>query len=124
MLANPAGRASRPMADTHDVLASLVERAKCKPGWTFRLAREDDALRLVITVAGYDSSKPEGGLIPFTVSHYFPVPTATYNEPTWRRWIFDRCRGVENHELGEWFRIGAERPFQPLPRPGEHPSTV
>ena len=34
------------------------------------------------------------------------------------------CRRVENHELGEWFRIGDERPFAPLHGPGEDPYTV
>jgi hypothetical protein len=110
--------------NTHDVLAELVARVKCKPGWSFRLAREDDsALRLVIRVRGYNSSRPDD-LVPFTVNHFYPVPEATYNERTWRRWIFERCRGVENHELGEWFRDGAERPFAPLHGPGEDPYVV
>lgn len=34
------------------------------------------------------------------------------------------CRGVENHELGEWFRVGKERPFSPLHGPGENPYVV
>ncbi len=38
--------------------------------------------------------------------------------------MFERCRGVENHELGEWFRIGSEWPFAPLHGPGEDPYTV
>jgi hypothetical protein len=110
-------------ANTHDVLRQLVSNALCKPGWSFRLKDEDGALRLVIQVAGYDSSKPDD-LIPWTVNHFFPVPTATYNEKSWRRWIFEMCRRVENHELGEWFRIGSERPFSPLHGPGEDPYTV
>ena len=105
------------------ILEQLVARARCKPGWSFRLKDEDGALRLVITVRGFDSSQPDDKL-PMTVSHFFPVPTATYNEKSWRRWMFERCRGVENHELGEWFRIGAERPFLPLHGPGEDPYTV
>lgn len=105
------------------ILEQLVARARCKPGWSFRLKDEDGALRLVITVRGFDLSQPDDKL-PMTVSHFFPVPTATYNEKSWRRWMFERCRGVENHELGEWFRIGAERPFLPLHGPGEDPYTV
>ena len=58
------------------------------------------------------------------MSHFFPVPIATYNEKTWRRWIFEMCRRVENHELGEWFRVGGVRPFAPLHGPGEDPYTV
>ena len=109
--------------NTHDVLRALVAKAKCKPGWTFHLADEDGALTLVIVVPGYDSARPSD-LRPRTTSHHHRVPTATYTERAWRRWMFERCRGVENHELGEWFRIGAERPFAPLHGPGEDPYTV
>ena len=111
------------MSDTHDLLAAIVTKVKCKPGWSFRLKSEDGALRLVIRIPGFDSRTPSLE-VPFVVDHYFPVPTATYNERTWRRWIFEMCRRVENHELGEWFRIGAERPFAPLHGPGEDPYTV
>lgn len=109
--------------DTFDILNGLVRLAKCKPGWSFRLRDEDGALRLVITVSGYDSSQPDD-LIPMTVSHFFPVPTATYNEKSWQRWMFEMCRRVENHEMGEWFRIGDKWPFAPLHGPGEDPYTV
>lgn len=111
----------REATDTFSVLSGLVAKASCKPGWSFRLANEDGALRLVIAVQGVDSYHPQN---PLRVAHVFPVPTATYNEKTWRRWIFERCRGVENHELGEWFKIGDERPFAPLHGPGEDPYSV
>jgi hypothetical protein len=90
------------------------------------LVEEDGAQRLVISVLGYDSSAPDclTRYPTMTVRHFFPVPEATYNGATWRRWIFERCRGVENHELGEWLRFGDERPFQPLHGPGEDPYTV
>jgi hypothetical protein len=109
--------------DTHDILRQLVAKARCKPGWTFRLQDEDGALRFVVHVPGYDSARPDD-LTPMAINHFFPVPTATYNEKTWRRWMFERCRGIENHELGEWFRIGSEMPFAPLHGPGEDPYTV
>lgn len=109
--------------NTHDILGQLVMQAQCKPGWSFRLKHEDNALRLVVRVAGFDSSLPDN-LVPKTIDHYFPVPTATYNERSWRRWMFEVCRRVENHELGEWFRIGSDRPFAPLHGPGEDPYTV
>lgn len=110
-------------ADTHDILRQIVERARCKPGWSFRMQSEDGALRLVIRVTGLDSSLPDDE-VPITINHFFPVPTATYNEKSWRRWVFEMCRRVENHELGEWFRIGSEWPFAPLHGPGEDPYTV
>lgn len=107
--------------NTFEVLAELVSKATCKPGWAFALRDEEDALRLVITVQGQDSYEPE---IPLRVAHLFPVPTATYNEKSWRRWIFEMCRRVENHELGEWFKIDGKRPFAPMYGPGEDPYTV
>lgn len=111
------------MSDTHDILSTVVDQVKCKPGWEFRLVKEDGALRLVIYVPGYNSAHPDD-LQRFNVNHFFPVPIATYNYNTWRRWVFEMCRRVENHELGEWFRIGDERPFSPLHGPGEDPYTV
>jgi hypothetical protein len=109
------------MPDTFNILSDLVSRVKCKPNWSFRIANEEGALRLVITVPGFDTYNPDNRL---TVSHWFPVPITTYNEKSWRRWIFEQCRRLENHELGEWFRIGDERPFAPLHGPGEDPYTV
>jgi len=109
--------------DTHDILRRLVALAKCKPGWRFRLVDDDGALRFVVYVPGYDSARPDD-LTSMAINHFFPVPTATYNEKTWRRWMFEMCRRVENHELGEWFRIGSEWPFAPLHGPGEDPYTI
>lgn len=113
------------MAHTHDLLAEIVAQVACKPGWLFDLRRPSGDVypKLVITVPGYDSARPSE-ITEYTVSHYFPVPEATFNAASWRRWIFECCRRLENHELGEWFRIGAERPFAPLHGPGEDPYTV
>jgi hypothetical protein len=107
--------------NTFDTLILLVEKIKCKPGWSFKTTTEDGFLLLVITVNGHDSYNAENRL---RVNHYYPVPEATYNEKSWLRWIFERCRGVENHELGEWFTIDGRRPFAPLHGPGEDPYTV
>ncbi len=107
--------------NTFGMLSDLVSKVSCKPGWEFELVNEDGALHLVITVPGRDSYRPEN---PLTVRHFFPVPTTTYNAKTWRRWIFEMCRRLENHELGEWFQIGGARPFAPLHGPGEDPYTV
>lgn len=107
--------------DTFDILAKMVCNAQCKPGWTFRLVYEDEALRLVIGVTSQDAYDESRSRI---TDHHFPVPTATYNEKSWQRWIFEMCRRLENHELGEWFRVSNERPFAPLHGPGEDPYTV
>jgi hypothetical protein len=108
-------------ANTFDILGKIVAKTKCKPEWRFRLVDENGALRLVITVSGFDTYNKSDRL---TVSHYFPVPITTYNEKSWKRWIFEMCRRLENHELGEWFMIDDERPFAPLHGPGEDPYTV
>jgi hypothetical protein len=107
--------------NTHDVLADLIARASCKPGWSFRLETKDDILRMYITVLGPDTNNPCERI---RIGHESLVPTATYNAKTWRRWIFEQCRRVENHELGEWFKIDGKRSFPPLHGPGEDPYTV
>lgn len=107
--------------NSHHILTALVNKVACKPGWSFSLRDENGALRLVIQVDGHNSDHPEDRIV---VSHFFPVPMATYNEATWKEWIFSRCQGVENHELGEWFRINGHQPFRPLHGPGEDPYTV
>lgn len=157
------------MANTHSILADLVSRCKCKPGWSFALETpEGDVFpKLVITVPGYDSAGASstdavlrmsrqvqveserqyqlnqvyavtprlvdalddlrsawGAHRRFTVRHFRPVPEAEYNEATWKRWLFDQCRLVENHEMGEWFRIDGVQAFPPLHGPGEDPYTV
>jgi hypothetical protein len=107
--------------NTHDVLRTLVKKVQCKPNWSFRIINEEGFLSLVITVEGPDSYNEDHSML---VSHWYPVPEATYNEKSWLRWIFERCRGIENHELGEWFKIDGRRPFAPLHGPGEDPYVV
>ena len=110
------------MPDTFDILREVVAKASYKPGWTMKIVEEDGALRLVITdhrcVDAYNPGQP------MPLAHYHPVPIATYNEKTWKRWIYEQCRRVENHEIGEWLRWGDERPFAPMHGPGEDPYTV
>jgi hypothetical protein len=108
--------------NTFHILRKLVEEVRCKPGWSFSLLDEDGALRLIITVECFDSFNPE---FPFRVRHYHPVPTVTFNEKSWRRWIFDQCIRTETHEVSEWLRFGFDnkeiRPFLPTHGPGEDP---
>jgi len=109
--------------NTFDILERVVEETKCKPGWSFFLKNEDGAMRLIIQIDGvhnYDHSKR------FVVNHIHPVPITTYNEQSWRRWIFEQCIRTMNHELGESLRFGPDqiRPFAPCHGPGEDPYTV
>jgi hypothetical protein len=109
--------------NTFELLQHIVNETKCKPGWSFRLVNEGGALRLVITIEGVDNYDPSRPLI---LNHYQPVPITTYNEKTWRRWIFEQCIRTMTHELGESLRFGPDevRPFAPMHGPGEDPYTV
>lgn len=109
------------MPNTFNILRKVVSEAKCKPGWTFRIAEEDGALRLVITITGADNYDH---MRRFMVSHYHPVPITTYNEKSWRRWVFEQCLRTMNHELGEALNFNGVRPFAPMHGPGEDPYTV
>lgn len=107
--------------NTFAILRDLVGRVTCKPGWRFSLADDEEGFRLVIFVPGQDSRAPERYL---AVNHFFPIPVTTWNAKSWRRWLFEQCRRVEDHELGEWFLVEGERPFAPLHGPGNDPYTV
>jgi hypothetical protein len=107
--------------NTFEILRSVVDRATCKPGWEFGLSDDDEGPRLVIHVPGENARAPG---TPLRIAHYFPAPTTTWNEKSWRRWVFECCRKVEDHELGEWFLIDGERPFAPCHSPGFDPYTV
>jgi len=110
--------------NTHHILNSVVARARCLPGWSFRTTIDDNENAvLVIRVSGHNSATPDD-LKQYTIDHYFPLPMACYNEASWRRWVFEMCRRVMNHEIGEWLRFGDTRPFLPLHGPGEDPYTV
>jgi hypothetical protein len=67
------------------------------------------------------------------VTHYHPVPAATFNRAAWERWLFDRLMDTVRHEAAEWFRFEPEapgggtyadevrRPFAPTHGPGDDP---
>jgi hypothetical protein len=133
-------------------LAALVDRLAYRTdrGWRVWLADiERDAprdgqpgsrgLTLVVQRAGPDSYEPQNML---RVNHYFPVPPATYDERSWRRWLFDRLGDVDTHERCEDFILvhraeggyikadGShadelhERPYAPSHGPGNDPYLV
>lgn len=109
--------------DTFDLLRAIVASTKCKPGWSFALANDGGAMRLVISLDTNNNYCSEDD---YHIKHYHPVPIATYNERTWRRWIFEKCLATMNHELGEALRFGPDevRPFVPMHGPGEDPYTI
>lgn len=108
------------MSNTFDILRQVVSEAQCFPHWSFRIVEEDSALRLVIRIDGTNNYTGE----PFVVDHYHPVPITTYNEKSWRRWVFEQCLCTMNHEIGEALQFDGVRPFVPMHGPGEDPYTV
>jgi hypothetical protein len=118
------------MANTFDILADIVSRVRCKPGWTLRFAVTEDGPRLIITIPGRNSAFPEDPRKWLDVSHYLPVPETTFNYQSWLWWVFEQCLAAERHEVAEWFRIETDAgdhwvwPFPPLHDPGENPYTA
>lgn len=118
-----------------DVLAGLVRELSYRShlGWQVwldddcqrdkpgRHAGESRGLTLVVQRCGPDTYDP-GSII--AVNHYFAVPPATYDERSWRRWLFDRLGDVDTHERMEDFVISGERPYAPSHGPGNDPYIV
>jgi hypothetical protein len=116
-------------------LAALVSGLNYRAhlGWAVRL--EDDLQRdkpgvhtgeargmtLIVTRCGPDSYDHDRII---AVNHYFPVPAATYDRRSWRRWLFDRLGDVDTHERMEDFVVGDERPYAPSHGPGNDPYLV
>jgi hypothetical protein len=123
-----------------EILKDLVDKATYRHGWTFRLddvQRDKDhgrgsagGLTLIIETATANSYDPrtcdlcDSPVTYYHVSHYFIVPAATYDQRSWRRWLFERVRDVESHEACEFFQIAGERPFAPSHGPGNDPYLI
>jgi hypothetical protein len=111
--------------NTFDILRRIIAVVKFKPGVYFTLVDDaEEGLRLRIKDSlCRDAYKPDDPHV-MGLNHYFPVPLTTWNEHSWRRWVFDCCLAYENHESGEWFRFDDERPFAPAHGPGENPYVI
>lgn len=107
--------------NTYDILRQVVMQAECKPGWRFMLVNDDGALSLYIQISdvnNYDHSEP------WIVNHVHPVPLTTFNEKSWRRWVYEQCMRTMTHEIGEALNFDGVRPFAPMHGPGEDPYVV
>lgn len=116
----------RQVAPYPSVLADLVDRAKFRPGWTFRLRDLDRGqgsagLTLVIEVATTNSYPPHEQI---HVLHYMPVPPAAYDARSWLRWLFDQCVLVDRHEACEFFEIDGDKPYAPSHGFGQDPYLI
>jgi hypothetical protein len=118
-----------------EILAELVDQLHYREaeGWEYRLEEdlqrdkpgrhtgESRGLTLVIQRCGPDSYHPESII---AVSHYFPVPPATFNQRSWLWWLFERLGDVELHERMENFKVNGEPVFPPAHGPGNDPYLV
>lgn len=107
-------------------LADLVHGCTYRPGWLVGLHDMDRGqgsrgLTLVITTSTIDTYHPDEAI---RVNHLFPVPPASYDERSWRRWLFNQFCLVEEHEAMEFFCIDGERPYAPSHGPGNDPYLV
>ena len=118
-----------------EVLARLVDKLDYRQHMGWRVWLEDDlqrdkpgrhtgesrGLTLIVQRCGPDTYNHDQIM---AVNHYFPVPPATYDERSWRRWLFDRLGDVDTHERMEDFVVGGERPYAPSHGPGNDPYMV
>lgn len=116
----------RQVAPDPEPLAQLVERLTYKPLWQFTLEDLDrgqgsEGLTLCILITCPNSYQPEQMR---RVMHYMPVPPASYDERSWRRWLFEQILLVERHEACEFFQIDGVRPYAPHHGPGNDPYVV
>lgn len=118
-----------------EILADLVRRLSYRDSEGWRVWLEDDLQRdkpgrhsgesrgmtLIVQRCGPDSYNP-GQIL--RVNHYFAVPPATYDERSWRRWLFDTIGLVELHERMENFKIDGKPAYPPAHGPGNSPYLV
>lgn len=109
------------------LLARLVGNLTYRQGWVFRLVDNLDrgqgsrGLTLVINVLTVNSYPPHE---PLRVNHYMPVPPASYDVRSWRRWLLEQVLLVERHEACEFFTVGGVKPYAPSHGPGNDPYLV
>ncbi|HVX56447.1 MAG TPA: hypothetical protein VHA37_01835 [Candidatus Saccharimonadales bacterium] len=109
-----------------EILDTLVNKLKYKPGWVFDLGRIDrgqgsEGLTLAIYIDCVDTYNPDRRI---RIVHYMPVPPAAYNEVSWKRWLLEQILLVERHEACEFFQIDGSRPYAPHHGPGFDPYQI
>lgn len=72
----------------------------------------------------FDSQRDDSPTGPYCVNHFMPVPPASFDERSWRRWLFEQCLLVERHEACEFFTIRTDKPYAPNHGPGNDPYIV
>jgi hypothetical protein len=107
-------------------LEDLVRRLTYRQGYRFELRDIDrgqgsKGLTLVITVTTPDSYDQDHII---SVTHYMTVPPASFNERSWRWWLFQQIGWVEQHERMEFFQIDGKPAYPPAHGPGNDPYLI
>jgi len=110
----------------NETLVDLVKRLEYKPNWRMYIdfEQEDDGSggwHFFIVSYTEDSINPANFI---RVRHGFLIPAASYNRNSWVAWLRSKFADVENHELGEFFKIDGVREFAPHHGNGEDPYIV
>lgn len=110
------------------ILRGLIEKCTYRPGWDVRLYGNGyerdpgcEGLTVSIVTDAVNSYHPDQSI---RVQHLFVVPAATYDERSWRRWLFECFHQVELHECMEFFAIDGQKPYRPSHGPGSDPYLV
>ena len=110
-----------------DILRDLLGRLTYRAGWKFELERDlyrgqgSRGTTLVITVTAPNSVRPQDTI---EVRHYMLVPPASYNERSWRWWLFQQVGLVEQHERMEFFQLDGRAVYPPAHSPGNDPYLI
>lgn len=89
----------------------------------FRLKRDDESNFAVLYIFTYNPNTYHPEQMRHT-RHEFVVPVATYNRPTWIRWVYDQILSIEIHETGECFQVDGVRIYSPHHGNGWNPYHV
>jgi hypothetical protein len=113
--------------DSLEILRDLLDRLTYRAGWGFELRPDfyrgqgSRGTTLIITVTGPDSKHPEDTI---QVRHFMLVPPASYNERSWKWWLFQQIGLVEQHERMEFFQLGGQPAYAPAHGPGNDPYLI
>lgn len=108
---------------TWDVLAEFLKNWSYGPQMTRKpwLMRDDESNYAVLHIYIHAPNSYDENLQDRHTDHEFLVPVATYNYQSWRRWVYEQCKTIAVHEVGEWFQDNGERIFAPHHGNGEIP---
>ncbi len=106
---------------TWDVLETALQTITYKDGSRFALNRDDESNWARLDFFMHLPNAFRDDRADRYTRFEFLVPIATYDQENWTRWVFVCIKGVEIHEICEWFRVNGERPYAPHHGNGEDP---